>query len=508
MLKFYRNNIISRSFWIFLLALIAYCPIKANYFYDYSPAARQAYEQIIQLKFEEAKLSIADLKREEPKNLVSHHLENYIDFFKVFIDENENEFKLLEKRKQSRLQELKKGPKDSPYHLFIQAEIQLQWALARLKFEEYLNAFTEVSKAYKQLSENATIFPDFIGNKKSLGIIHALVGTIPENYRWGVKLLGGMEGSIAGGKAELEQVLAYAQTNDFLFEQETIFMYAFLMLHLDNNQEEAWKIVNNEKLNTDESPLACFAKANVAMRIGKSELAIEILQNRPQGEGYHPFNYLDLLLGFAKLYRQDHDADLYIKKYVRAYRGKNYLKEAFQKLAWHALLNDREEDYQKYMILCMDHGAAVIDADKSALKEAKSGEVPQVDLLKARLLFDGGYYERAHQHMLHSKAKLHQFKHQLEYTYRLGRILHLLEHYDDALETYKETIAQGKTSSYFYACNAALQCGLILEQDQELELALVYYQKCLAMRPDNYKNSLHQKAEAGLERIRNKFNSN
>ena len=392
--------------------------------------------------------------------------------------------------------------------MFIQAEVQLQWALARLKFEEYLSAFTEVSKAYKQLSTNAELFPDFIANKKSLGIIHALVGTIPENYRWGVKLLGGMEGSIAGGKAELEQVLDHAAANDFLFEQETIFMYAFLMLHLDNNQEEAWKIVNNQKLNTAESPLACFAKANVAMRIGKSELAIEILENRPQGESYYSFHYLDLIHGFAKLYRQDQDADHYIKKYIQAYSGKNYIKEAFQKLAWHALLNDGKEDYHKYMLLCKDHGFTVIDADKSAMKEAKTGEVPQVDLLKARLLFDGGYYERAYQHMLKSKDQLHQFKHRLEYTYRLGRILHQLEHYDDALEAYKETIDQGKTSSYFYACNAALQCGLIFEQDQELELASMYYQKCLSMRPDNYKNSLHQKAEAGLERIRNKFNSN
>lgn len=504
----FSNKIISRSIAVFFIALIAILPIKANYFYEYSPLAVNAYDQIIQLKFIDASKSIQQLKLEEPANLVVLHLENYIDFFKIFIGENEEEFKILEKRKQDRLQVLKKGPADSPYHLFIQAEVQLQWALARLKFEEYLNAFSEVSKAYKQLKENELRFPGFIGNKKSLGIIHALVGTIPENYRWGIKLLGGMEGTIAQGKAEIEEVLAHAEIHDFLFEQETIFMYAFLMLHLDNNKEAAWQIVNNQKLNVSESPLACFAKANVALRTGRSDTAIEILESRPKGEEYHPFHYLDLILGFAKLYRQDKDAAHYIKSYVEQYNGVNYIKEAYQKLAWHALINQKSEDYDKYMLLCASQGGSILDADKSALKEAKSKEKPHVDLLKARLLFDGGYYSRAYQHLISIEQQFDFFKNQLEYKYRLGRILHLMERYDEALLYYEATISMGKTSSYFYGCNAALQCGLIHEQDHEFEKAKSFLNLCLSMRPDNYKNSLHQKAEAALERIKSLNNSN
>ncbi len=504
----YSKNIIHRSILVFSLALAVLIPVKANYFYDYSPLACQAYDEIINLKIDAAHKTIAQLKQDEPENLVSHHLENYIDFFKIFINEEEEEFKRLEKNKNRRLQALKKGPQDSPYHLFIQAEIQLQWALARMKFEEYLNAFTEVSKAYKQLIQNSERHPNFIANKKSLGIIHALIGTVPENYKWGIKLLGGMEGTIAQGKSEIEEVLNYAEANHFLFEQETIFMYTFLMLHLNNDPQAAWQIVNNELLDLDKSPLACFAKANVAMRTGRSEVAIEILKNRPKGKEYHPFHYLDLILGFAKLYRQDANADKFIKSYVKNYKGKNYIKEAYQKLAWHALLNDKKEDYAKYMVLCQNQGEAILDADKSALKEARAEEMPQAILLKARLLFDGGYYDRAlasleNQSVIH----LSKFNQQLELSYRKGRILHKMERYDDALEHYQSTLKQGKTSTYFYACNAALQCGLIYEHDQEFDLAINYLNVCLSLRPDSYKNSLHQKAEAALSRVYAKKNN-
>ena len=50
----------------------------------------------------------------------------------------------------------------------------------KLKFEEYFTAFNEVSKAYKLLTENQYRHPSFVANKKSLGILHAIIGTIPD----------------------------------------------------------------------------------------------------------------------------------------------------------------------------------------------------------------------------------------------------------------------------------------------------------------------------------------
>jgi len=470
--------------------------------FEFTPKARKAYQKAINLRFDEARHLLYQLRYEEPDNLIAFHIENYIDFFTIFINEDKEEFKRLAKNKDYRLKQLKKGDKNSPYYLYTQAELRLQWALARLKFEEYFTAFNEVKIAYRQLKRNSKRFPDFVANKKSMGILHAVIGTVPDNYKWGVKLLGGMNGTIEQGRNEIEAVLDYSKRHDFIFEEETLVMYAFLLLYLKNQDDEAWTIIHSGKLRPEANPLACFALANVAMRTGKNDEAIKLLENRPRAEDYMPFPYLDFMLGNAKLNRLDADADFYLRKYILNFRGKNYIKQAYQKIAWHHLLKDDEAGYRKYIAKCKSSGASIIDGDKNALKEAKSKNIPQVDLLKARVLFDGGYYKRAYQILSKKRTSdFNQKQFKLEYSYRLGRITHKMDRADEAIAFYQKTIDDGRKESWFYACNAALQIGHIYEDHGQKALAKSFYKTCLSIKPDEYKSSLHQKAKAGLNRL-------
>jgi hypothetical protein len=216
-----------------------------------------------------------------------------------------------------------------------------------------------------------------------------------------------------------------------------------------------------------------------------------------------PFHYLDFMLGLAKLYRQDTDADIYISKFVNNFRGRNYIKEAYQKLAWYNLLKNNESGYYLNIALCRSKGEKSIEADKNAFKEAKLGELPDKTLLQARLLFDGGYYKRAYTLLKSRTENSFQKKHlQLEYNYRLGRITHKLPKLDEALFYYQKTIDDGREESYFFACNAALQIGHIYEEQNQFEKAKEYFYLCLSLKPDEYRNGLHQKAKAGLNRLK------
>jgi len=47
-----------------------------------------------------------------------------------------------------------------------------------------------------------------------------------------------------------------------------------------------------------------------------------------------------------------------------------------------------------------------------------------------------------------------------------------------------------------------LQIGLIYEGQGEIGNARQYFQKCLGMKPEEYKNGLHQQAKAGLNRLK------
>ena len=61
-----------------------------------------------------------------------------------------------------------------------------------------------------------------------------------------------------------------------------------------------------------------------------------------------------------------------------------------------------------------------MDEDNQALSESKSNTVPNITLLKARLLFDGGYYQKALNIMIEKNPSdfCKTTKDYLEYTYR------------------------------------------------------------------------------------------
>ncbi|MCK7559742.1 hypothetical protein MKQ70_34290 [Chitinophaga sedimenti] len=58
----------------------------------------------------------------------------------------------------------------------------------------------------------------------------------------------------------------------------------------------------------------------------------------------------------------------------------------------------------KYRAMILTRGGTDTDADKQALKEAKSGTWPNPLLLRVRLLTDGGFYHEALR-LLHGKNR-------------------------------------------------------------------------------------------------------
>jgi len=486
----------------FLCLIAAQGTAFANRF-EYTPQAKEAYRKATSLRLFEATNALAQMRSQDPGNLIVYHIEDYIDFFQIYLSDDEALFKSLKKNRDARLDLVARGDKRSPYYLYVQADIRLHWALLRLRFGEYLSAFNEVNKAHKLLQKNRELFPDFMPNLKNLGILHAMVGTIPDNYQWGVKLLSSLKGSIPEGKRELETVLAHARNHDFLFEEETIALYSYLLLHLDNDKEGAWKIVRSGKLRPQSNPLHSFVIANIAMRAGYNDAAIQVLELRPRGKTLEAFPYLDYMQGLAKLRRLDGNAGLHFHKYLNAYKGNFFIKESHQKLAWCELLKNRPDGYMKFMKSCSEKGGAIAGGDKSALREALTGKVPNVVLLKARLLFDGGYYQKALELLRGRNANMFSEKRErLEFTYRMGRILHGLEKHAEALVFYQLTITEGKTDPSFFACNSALQIGLIFESRRDKAKARQYFQLCLSLYPDEHETALHQQAKAGIGRMR------
>ncbi len=178
-----------RNLGIILILIFAANISFSQYHYDFNQKCQDAYSAIISLKFDEGKKLIEQEKTSNPDNNIPWMLENYIYFLTIFIAEEEDQFEELEKKKDKVISRLKKGDKNSPYYRYSLAQVYLQWAFARTKFKEYVTATLEINKAYRNLEANNEEFPDFLPNLINLGLLHTLIGTVPDNYNW-IKKVG------------------------------------------------------------------------------------------------------------------------------------------------------------------------------------------------------------------------------------------------------------------------------------------------------------------------------
>lgn len=497
---------------LFLVSFILLFSYQGKPATGYSERCAKAHDYILCLRFDDAQALLDEEKKLKPANTQPYLLENYIDFLKAMITEEEQDYNRLKQQRNQRLEKLVYGDATSPWYRYGQAVIYLQCGFVRIKFRDYLTAGVELNQAYKLLEENNQRYPDFIPNKTCLGLLHALIGTVPDNYRWAARTLK-FRGTISQGINELNEACtksANSREYGFVFP-ESAFLLAFATINLsgDKNQvsrfiEETSKPLFQQWVSI--SPLMTYALANIYMKSGQNDKAVNLLRYRKQGNGYFPFYYLEYMLGVAKLNRLDKDANVPLLSYVANFKGLNYLKSAYEHIAWYYLINGNASKYRLYLDRIGLRGNEQVDNDREAMRNSKLNTVQNIHLLKARLLFDGGYYERA-------MAEIQQFettcinspqKEIVECTYRKGRIYDEWGKEEPAIVSYKSTLNLGNSMPQYYAANASLHLGMIYEQKNDFKQARYYYEKCLTMSFEEYHFSITHKAKAGINRLEGK----
>ena len=198
------------------------------------------------------------------------------------------------------------------------------------------------------------------------------------------------------------------------------------------------------------------------------------------------------------------NADDYFQVFTKSFKGSSYIKSSYQKMAWHALLVlDDESQYREFMKQVGSVGTTMLDEDKSAQKEFESKSIPNKVLLKARLQFDGGYFDDALKTLVRSDTKGQSIDEQLEFTYRLARIHDELGNEKDAVSYYQMTMKNAVDSKRYFGANSSLKLGLLYERQGNLTSALISFKACSEFNNSEYRNSIQQKAKAGILRLSN-----
>ncbi|HEY4209790.1 MAG TPA: hypothetical protein VGM31_23350, partial [Puia sp.] len=267
--------------------------------------------------------------------------------------------------------------------------------------------------------------------------------------------------------------------------------------------EEVFTYIRRHDLDIRNNYLFAYLAANLAINDQQSAYAEQVMRQRSRDGGYLAMPVWDLEMGYVLLCHQSADANIYLERFIDTFKGKFYVKDALQKLSWHYYLHGDMTQAMGYRAQILSKGGADADADKQALKEAKSGKWPDKVLLKARLLCDGGYYAEALQSLQgRAEGDFRTPEDKCEFAYRLGRIYDGLGRVSEAISAYTTAYNAGQHLKEYFAARAALQTGYIYERQGDKAFAMRYFQQCLSLKDHDYKNSLDQKAKAGMERCK------
>lgn len=487
----------------FLIAFNLSLTVEARSF-ELNKPCKLAFDAVLSLRLEEGKVHLANERLTNPGNLIPLLIENYADFLTVFISEEASDLAKLQNNKQFRINAIDLSETSSPYYGWAKAAIYLQSAFARMKFGEQYAAAIELRKAYFLLENNQLLFPDFLPGKMGMGLVYVLLGSVPQQYQWMVSLAS-MKGDVEKGRAMLYDVVQEADSlNSFSFvRNEALFFLSYIEKNLNPDSKGALKLLPYFKTSDKNNLLSVYAKANIEMRIGRNDEALRTLSNRPNTQAYLPFHYLEYMQAEALLRKLDTQAIKFYQNFFNNFQGQNYKADAIRKIAWAHLIKGNEPLYIETMSQLTNLKAGQVEADKQAMREVELKLIPNFGLLKARLLFDGGYFFQAKAMMVQIKKLVPEFSYndRIEFHYRYGRIEHELGLLTKALEYYRWTYENGTQTTMYFAANAALKAAEIYESTGNAAEAKKLYKLCLSMKPEEYRQGIHLKAKSGLNRI-------
>lgn len=492
-----------RSFWVPLLVLGLAGPgrLPAQERFEWNERMQRAWESVTCMRIAEAMAWNAAEKAEHPYNLAPLMVDSYADLLRLYFGELRAEYPRFRSDQEARLERIEAAATQGPFLLFSQGLLHFHGALAAIRFDDKWNAALETRKAYLHLKQNQEKHPQFGPNKVYYGVLTSMLGAVPNGYQWILNLFG-FRGDIRKGNRMLLDHIEGRTQSPHISRSEALILYPYLVSVLEGDPAKAIRHIERGGIDPVRNHLHAFMAMNILINNQRSEAALRIIEGMDRSPDYLPIPFWHFEKGhiYLNLFRL-REAQAEYSRFVNEFRGDYYVRDAYEKLSWIALLQNDPKRAAEMRAMVLKRGTDVSDADRSATGNARSGQWPHPLLLKARLLSDGGLQTQAWETLQSADARNFRSKvERIEYGYRMGRTLDLLGRKDEALRHYATTIEQGSGMREYFAARAALQAGLIQEERKEYAKATALFTQCLEMTGHEYKNSLDQKAKAGLQR--------
>lgn len=451
-----------------------------------SSKQKEAYYEIINLRYSPDASEINDLSSPEAYLLHTHYS------IKFLFTEDPSLLNQIEQNSSILIEAIEKGP-PSPWRDFYLAEIKLQSAFINIKTGNELSAAWQIRQAYKLILKNSELYPEFELNNKTLGLLHVMIGAIPEQYQWIVGLMG-MEGDIKQGLNELDKI---ADGNSIYQLEAAVLQQVIRSYLIDETKKAAEQALIISKANPD-NILVTYIAAALFLKNNEAHRARQLIKQTNKSSLpllHYQAGEIYLQLGKYK------EAQTEFEKFVENYPGLNFIKDAYYKLFLANWLNDSDSAAIQYLNKGKEVGQTLTEADKYASRMLQKEGLPNKVIMKIRLFTDGGAYDLARKLINETSADAFSSAEEaLEFIYRQARLHHKTGELSKAIVLYNEVIQKQDGNQYF-APNSCLQLGYIFTDKGQIRVAEKYFRKSLEYRNHEYKNSIDNKAKAALKLI-------
>lgn len=387
---------------------------------------------------------------------------------------------------------------NNPYVAFSKAEIRLHSALIHLNEEKAFSGAIRLIQAYRQSRQNSGKWNNLIMMKKTYGLLQIILSLAPDKYNFLFSILR-IHPDFKEGYSQLHEV----SRRDGLFRFEASMLLALINSFYLNEYQQADSVINAMKGHHHNSLLFNYLAGVVSIKTGKNESAIRFLESASDlSEKYRSIPLVDYYLGECYLKALDlNKAASKYHTYINRQNPEKFIKDSYFKLYLISLLKSDSARMLEYSALVQEKGSLATEKDKNAQILTENGYIPYPELLRARLMFDGGYYDEA-EGILNEIPEAELSKEdKMEMYYRYARMHELTRNLNQAEIYFYRVIHFSGYENHYLVANSHLHLGYIALEGKNYDRAAYFFERALDYNGEIYSNSIKSEAIAGLEQI-------
>jgi len=484
---------------LFPFLLFFFLSLETSAKYDVNETCREAWMLAMDLRIDQAKQLLAGEIRAHPDNYYAYYLDQTCDVFRLMINSSEEEYNAFVRNFEKRREIMDGKDENSPYYLACYAEMELQVAVFSVMHGAQWTGLKKGYAAYKNVYRNIERFPSFEPNRKLDGFFNVAIANLPPFVKWAISFFG-VKVNMDYGFRTLNQYYLSQKNSKGLNAEAALYM--ILAAKINKTPERVYEFTKSLDKDVANTFIHTYFRANIAYRTGRNEEALATLRQLQDDRSQIGDVIYSYLMGKVLLRKLDPGAERYLKSYLSHLAKKEYLKEITYDLALFYFINGNLPRYQSLCEVVRNQGMDLNERDREALYDASLDYTPDLHLVKARLLIDGGYLDEFKKEIRAFEAghgKVAAYK--IEYHFLRGRYEAMVKNTNLAISEFKKTIELGEGKDYYFASEAALRLGKIYQETGQKSLAGEYYKKSIKLYKSDYYEYIEDKANKALNSL-------